>query len=273
MSGLDADGLDLRPILLEILAKHLPLLVVEVGQKQAKKFAGPVLEHRVVRRVERRDHRFEQMHVRILPPRHRHRQSFVNAAVRRAQLRFEEMAQRVDLGANLRVAIEPIDGCKRQQHERVVVGIAQRIQHRAVRLQRVDKAGLAVGGFRLGQKVLQPLQRDRAAVGIPAHLRRLGVAIDLARLHENPPRRRGDRRGRPRSSRSIKPPALSSQPSVDHSGRQWSIMRSFSLATISAESSVSAAAAVCVSAIGFPGTSPTPVAASDTTSEAARNRP
>ena len=142
-----------------------------------------------MRRVERRDHRFEQMHLRILPPRHRHRQSFVNAAMRRAQLRVDEMAQRVDLGADLRVAIEPIDGCKSQQHERVIVGIAQRIQHRAVRLQRVHKAGLAVGGFRLGQKVIQPLQRDRAAVRIPAHLRRLGVAIDLARLHANPPRR------------------------------------------------------------------------------------
>ena len=34
MSGLDADGLDLRQIFLEILAKHLPLLVVEVGQEQ-----------------------------------------------------------------------------------------------------------------------------------------------------------------------------------------------------------------------------------------------
>ena len=109
-----------------------------------------------MRRVERRDHRFEQMHLRILPPRQRHRQSFVNAAMRRAQLRVDEMAQRVDLGADLRVAIERIDGRQRQQHEGVVVGIAQRIQHRAIRLQGVDKARLAVGGFRLGQKCSSP---------------------------------------------------------------------------------------------------------------------
>ena len=92
------------------------------------------------------------MHLRILPPRQRHRQSFVNPAVRRAQLRLDEMAQRVDLGADLRVAIEPVDGGQRQQHEGVVVGIAQRIQHRAIRLQRVDEAGFAVGGFRLGSE-------------------------------------------------------------------------------------------------------------------------
>ena len=172
-----------------------------------------------MRRVERRDHRFEQMHVRILPPRQRHRQSFVNAAVRRAQLRVDEMAQRVDLGADLRVAIEPVDGGQRQQHEGVVVGIAQRIQHGAIRLQRVDEAGFAVGGFRLGQEVLQPLQRDRAAVGIPAHLRRLGVAIDLARLHENPARRQGDRRGRPdRAGRQSRPPCRPSLRSTTAAG-------------------------------------------------------
>ena len=102
-----------------------------------------------------------------------------------------KVTQRVDLGADLRIAIEPVDGGQRQQHEGVVVGIAQRIQHRAIRLQGVDEAGFAVGGFRLRQEVLQPLQRDCAAVGIPAHLRRLGVAIDLARLHEHPTRRQG----------------------------------------------------------------------------------
>ena len=188
-----------------------------------------------MRRVERRDHRFEQMHLRILPPRQRHRQSLVNAAMGRAQLRIDEMAQRVDLGADLRVAIERMDARQRQQHERVVVGIAQRIQHGAIRLQRVHKAGFAVGRFRLRQQVLQPLQRDRAAVGIPAHLRCLGVAIDLARLHENPPRRQAIG-ATVRIEPVDKAARLSSQPSVDHSGRQWSIMRSFSLATISAKS-------------------------------------
>ena len=71
-------------------------------------------------------------------------------------MRVEEMAQRVDLGADLRVAIERIDGRQRQQHERVVVGIAQRIQHAAVRLQRVHKAGLAVGAFALARRCSSP---------------------------------------------------------------------------------------------------------------------
>ena len=138
--------------------------------------------------------------------------------------------QRVDLGANLRVAIERIDGCERQQHERVVVGIAQRVQHGAVRLQRVHKAGLAVGAFRLGQKVIQPLQRDRAAVrdtspfALPWRSNRSGAPA------REPAAAPDDRRGRPdRADRQSRPPS-SSQPSVDHSGRQWSIMRRFSFA-------------------------------------------
>ena len=53
----------------------------------------------------------------------------------------------------------------------------------------MDKAGPAVGGFRFGQKMIQPLQRDFAAFGIPAHLRGLGEAIDLPGLHEHAPRR------------------------------------------------------------------------------------
>jgi hypothetical protein len=133
------------------------------------------------------------MHLRVLPPRQRDRQSFVHAAMGRAQLRIDEMAQRVDLGANLRVTIERVDARQRQQHEGVVVGIAQRIQHGAIRGQGVDKARPAVRGFRFRQKMIQALQRNRAAVGIPAHLRRLGVAIDLARLHKHPARRQAVR--------------------------------------------------------------------------------
>ena len=110
--------------------------------------------------------------------------------MRRAQFRFDEVAQRVDLGADLRIAIEAIGGGQRQQDKGVIVGIAQRIQHRAIRLQRVDETRFAIGRFRLRQQMLQPLQRDGAAFGIPAHLRRLGVAVDLPRLHENPARRR-----------------------------------------------------------------------------------
>ena len=127
----------------------------------------------------------------------------------------------------------------------MIIGIAQRVQHRPIMCQSVDKARPAVGAFRLGQQVIQALQRDLAAVRIPAHLRGLGEAIDLPCLHANPPRRRDDRRGRPDRAGRQSHPCLRSQPSFDHNGRQCSMMRSFNRPTISPESIVSAAASVC----------------------------
>ncbi len=189
MSGLDADRLDPRPVLLEILAEQLLLLVIEVGEKQREEIAGAILEYVVMRRIERRDHRFEQMHVRILPPRHRRRQALEEAAVRRAQLGIQEITERVDLAADLRIAVQRVDGGERQQHKGVVISVAQWLQHGAFRRQDMDEAGLAVGAFGFGQKVIQPLQRHLAALRIPAHPGGLGETIDLPGLHHNPPRR------------------------------------------------------------------------------------
>src|SRR5437899_11741133 len=53
----------------------------------------------------------------------------------------------------------------------------------------MDKARLAVGRLGLAQEMIEPFLRDLLALGIPAHLGRLGEAIDLPRLHEGPPRR------------------------------------------------------------------------------------
>ena len=145
MPGLDADRLDPRPVLFEVFAEQLLWLVVEVGEKQRKEIAGAVLEDVVMRRVERSDHRFEQMHVRVLPARHRGRQALEKTTVRRTQLRLQEMAERVDLGANLRIAIERIHAGERQQHECVVIGVAQGLEHRAIRRQGVDEARSAIG--------------------------------------------------------------------------------------------------------------------------------
>src|SRR5205807_6196639 len=64
------------------------LLVVEVGEKQGEELTGAVLEDRVMRRVERRDHRLEQMHLRILPPRHRRRPSLLETAIDRKSTRL-----------------------------------------------------------------------------------------------------------------------------------------------------------------------------------------
>src|SRR5262249_12675937 len=41
----------------------------------------------------------------------------------------------------------------------------------------------------LAQQMLEPLQRNRLTLGVPAHLRGLGEAINLSGLHERPPRR------------------------------------------------------------------------------------
>ncbi|MGY4311328.1 hypothetical protein ACVWW1_000631 [Bradyrhizobium sp. JR3.5] len=107
----------------------------------------------------------------------------------RAQLGVEERQQRVDLGADLGVLVEAIGGRQRKQHEGMAVSVAQRVMHAAVRRQAEDEARPAIRRLGLGQQVVQPFQRDRAALGIPAHLGRLGVAIDLARLHKQAARR------------------------------------------------------------------------------------
>ena len=123
----DADRLDFRPVVLEIFAEHLFLLVVEVCQKQGEDIAGAILEHCVVGDIESGDHRLEQVHLRILPARHRRRPSFQKAAVERAQLSIQKRKQRVDFGPDLRIAIEGINVRERKQYERVVICITLRV--------------------------------------------------------------------------------------------------------------------------------------------------
>ena len=206
MPGLDADRLDLRPVLLEIFAEHLPLLVVEVGQKQAEEIAGAVLEHRIMRRVERRDHRFEQMHLRILPPRHRRRQSFEKAAMRRAQLRLDEMTQRVDLGTDLRIAIERIDASP-----------APAARRRGRRYRAADPArrrqASACGQSPACRRAPSPWPADAPAPSARSRgPRDTSPSAPPWRSNRSaaPARKPGaapsGRRGRPRSSRSTKPP-------------------------------------------------------------------
>ena len=68
----------------------------------------------------------------------------------------EEGEQRVDLGANLRVLVERVDGREREQNEGVVVGIAPRVQHSAVRRQPVHIAGPTVGRLRSASRCSSP---------------------------------------------------------------------------------------------------------------------
>ena len=100
----------------------------------------------------------------------------------------QEREQPVDFETDLRITIEAIDGGERQQHEGVVITVAQRIPDCTIGRQRMDEAGLAIGRPGLAQEIVEPLQRDVAPLGVPAHLRRFGVAIDLTGLNEHPPR-------------------------------------------------------------------------------------
>src|SRR3954453_11511214 len=53
----------------------------------------------------------------------------------------------------------------------------------------MDKSRPALGTFRFGQKIIHSPESDFAALGIPAHLRSLCIAIDLSCLHKDAARR------------------------------------------------------------------------------------
>src|SRR5262245_57744147 len=53
----------------------------------------------------------------------------------------------------------------------------------------MDKTRLAVRRPGPGQEMLEPFQRNLLALRVPAHLGRLGKAVDLPGLHERSPRR------------------------------------------------------------------------------------
>ena len=215
MSRLDADRLDLRPVILEIFAEHVFLLVVEVGEKQGKEVAGTVLEHRLVGRIEGCDHRFEQMHLRILSSRHRRRRSFQEAAIRRAQLCIEIRQQPVDFGTDLRIAIERVNACQCEQHESVVVGVTPRVQNGTVRRQDMSETSA-------GHRDVWPWPEDSPVPAARSRGRR-GTSPSgppwRSSRSDGPERiraaARADRRDRPdRAGRQTRPPSRPSLPST-----------------------------------------------------------
>ena len=258
VSGLDADRLDLRPVLLEIFAEHVLLLVVEIGEEQREEIAGAVLERPRRGSHRNRDHRLEQMHLRVLPPRHRRRQSFQE----------RRHAASADCRPGRRAARRSRRGSARpgRAHRRSPAPAARRRDHRyraadparRRRRQAMHEAGPAVGRLRLGQQIVQPLQRDGAAFGVPAHLRRLGVAIDLAGLHEHPPRREAI--GAAVRMQPVDKAARRRRPSLRSTtaaGRGRSCGAS-ACATIS-PAGLAPPRGCCSSAIAFPETSPIPI--------------
>src|ERR1700744_384970 len=123
MTGLDADRLDLGPVILEIFAEYLALGIVEVRQEQREELAGAMLEHGLVGRIEGGDHRLEQMHLRVLPARRRGRLPLEEATIWRAEFTVEEAEQMIDFGTHLRIVVERVDGREREQDEGVVVRV------------------------------------------------------------------------------------------------------------------------------------------------------
>ncbi len=99
----------------------------------------------------------------------------------------------IDLGFDLRVSRQSIHGREGEQHERMVVTVAERIDNRAIGRQQMHEPGPPVRALCPLQQVVESRQRDLAAFRIPAEIGRLGVAIDLPRLHTHPARRRAIR--------------------------------------------------------------------------------
>src|SRR4051794_15617240 len=56
VSGLDADGLDSGPIIFKKFPEQARPFIVKVCNKKGEELAGAMLESRIMRRIERRDH-------------------------------------------------------------------------------------------------------------------------------------------------------------------------------------------------------------------------
>ncbi len=93
MPWFNTDRFNFRPVLFKIFAEKLTLRIVPVRNEEAVQIAGAILKHGVARRVERCDHRLEHMHLRVLPARHRCRNSLDEAAMRRSQIAVEKREQ------------------------------------------------------------------------------------------------------------------------------------------------------------------------------------
>ena len=69
MSRFNTDGLNSRPVVFKIFAENLTLGIVQICDEKPEQITGTVLINRITGGVERCDHGFEQMHMRILPAR------------------------------------------------------------------------------------------------------------------------------------------------------------------------------------------------------------
>ena len=73
MSRFNTGGFYPRPVFFKIFAENLTPGIVQICNEKPEQIAGAVLINRIAGRIERCDHRLEQMHVRILPARQRRR--------------------------------------------------------------------------------------------------------------------------------------------------------------------------------------------------------
>ena len=99
----------------------------------------------------------------------------------------EKCDQQLDLVSDLRIAAQLICARQRQQNERVVVGIAQRVEDIAVRIEQMHEARPAIGAPGFRQEIFEALDRELAALRIPTDFSGLGEAIDLPRLNPDSP--------------------------------------------------------------------------------------
>ena len=102
----------------------------------------------------------------------------------------QEINERVYLGTNLSVFTQFVNGRERQQHKGVIICVAPEVDSCALGIKEMNKTGSAVRAFRFRSEIIQALEGDLAAFGVPTLVSRFGEAIDLPGLNANAPRRR-----------------------------------------------------------------------------------
>ena len=134
-----------------------------------------------------REHRLESVHLRILAARQRGRIALEPAAMDGVGEGGVEIVEfRADQRAHLRVGPQAIGPGERQQAERLIVGVAPPVGERPVGLDQVDETRPPVARPAPLDQPREAVERQHRRRLVPAEQRRMGIDIDLPRLHPHP---------------------------------------------------------------------------------------
>ena len=108
--------------------------------------------------------------------------------MRRAQALVQKGKQRVDFGADLRIAVQCVSAGQGQQHKGVVISIAQRIAGRCHQATSVwTKPGSPSGLFALVKRYSSPFSAISRPSGYQPMSAAVAKQIDLPGLHQDAP--------------------------------------------------------------------------------------